>query len=139
MTYPGSPACFHIGMTTDSPLATHVVTTCAHRVVVAVCGELDISNTKEFHTWVSTAMSTHPRLPVDIDFGDVRFIDATIVRSLLYLKRAADGLGRMLVVSRLQPMTRRVLQVSGVYELLTLPRMGARRRSRTPTFGCLKR
>jgi anti-anti-sigma factor len=55
---------------------------------------------------------------IDLDLGELTFIDAAGARCLLDCRTIAAGHGMMLTVRNLQPTVRRVLEVLGILEIL---------------------
>jgi anti-anti-sigma factor len=55
---------------------------------------------------------------IDLDLGELTFIDAAGAHCLLNCRTIAAGHGMMLTVRNLQPTVRRVLEVLGMLEIL---------------------
>ena len=89
------------------------------RVGYALRGELDMAGGESLVRRVTElAASTSGR--IEIDMEEVAFIDSSGVRALLRLHEAAVSSGRTLVVRNLTPDVRRLLDLIGVTELLTV-------------------
>jgi anti-anti-sigma factor len=89
------------------------------RVAYVLKGELDMAGGESLVRRVTElAASTTGR--IDIDMEEVAFIDSSGVRALLRLHEAAVSSGRSMSVRNLTPDVRRLLDLIGVTELLTV-------------------
>jgi anti-anti-sigma factor len=89
------------------------------RVAYVLKGELDMAGGESLVRRVTElAASTTGR--IDIDMEQVAFIDSSGVRALLRLHEAAVTSGRPMSVRNLTPDVRRLLDLIGVTELLTV-------------------
>jgi anti-anti-sigma factor len=89
------------------------------RVAYVLKGELDMAGGESLVRRVTElAASTTGR--IEIDMEEVAFIDSSGVRALLRLHEAAVSSGRAMSVRNLTPDVRRLLDLIGVTELLTV-------------------
>jgi anti-anti-sigma factor len=89
------------------------------RVAYVLKGELDMAGGESLVRRVTElAASTTGR--IEIDMEKVAFIDSSGVRALLRLHEAAVSSGRSMSVRNLTPDVRRLLDLIGVTELLTV-------------------
>ena len=84
----------------------------------ALKGELDMAGGESLVRRV-TALAATTSGAIEIDMGEVGFIDSSGVRALLRLHEAAVSSGRPMRVRNLSPDVRRLLDLIGVTELLT--------------------
>jgi anti-anti-sigma factor len=88
-----------------------------HEAVIAVDGELDVSDTQWFTAHVSEALE-NDRASLAIDAGRLTYLDSSGLRSLL-LARAAPIQARVaLYVSEASPMLRDLAERTGLRRLL---------------------
>jgi anti-sigma B factor antagonist len=85
---------------------------------LAVSGEIDIATVPRFTSALSAAISELPQFLV-IDFAALRFLDSSAVKALVDAHRAAAAQGVLLTVVNCPPLARRILEIVGVYKMLT--------------------
>ena len=88
-------------------------------VRVAVVGEIDLSNSdvlqaRLLHVW----SSMHPH-HIEIDLAGVTFVDCSALTVLVVLGQAATRAGCRLRITNPQPIVRRVLDLTGLLDVLT--------------------
>jgi anti-sigma B factor antagonist len=88
-------------------------------VVLALGGELDLAMHERFHGLVDEVIAESPRLVV-VDLTAAEFMDSTMLRELLRAHTALTDSGARLVVVDPQPPVRRLFELTGTDELLTL-------------------
>jgi anti-anti-sigma factor len=88
-------------------------------VVVELGGELDLAVHGRFAALVDEVIAEQPRLLV-IDLTGVEFMDSTMLRELLRAHTTLTEAGSRLAVVGLQPPVRRLLELTGTDELLTV-------------------
>src|SRR3954454_5661560 len=88
-------------------------------IVLEFAGELDLAMHERFHALVDEGLGEAPRLVV-ADLTAAEFMDSTMLRELLRAHSALEELGAKLVVVDPQPPIRRLLELTGTDELLTL-------------------
>ena len=86
---------------------------------VAVVGEIDLSNSdvlqaRLLHVW----SSMHPH-HIEIDLAGVTFVDCSALTVLVVLGQAATRAGCRLRITNPQPIVRRVLDLTGLLDVLT--------------------
>lgn len=103
-------------------MALSITTTMAddQHVILAVAGEVDVSNASELRDAVEAACTTHPNAEVEVNIAEVPYIDSTGIGVLVgAAHRASEREGR-LVVSQPQSNVARILALLGVDESLNL-------------------
>ena len=88
-------------------------TTSAGTTRVAVSGEVDVSNAGELREAVTSAIAAKPG-KVEVDLGEVGYIDSTGIGVLVGASHHADEAGCGFEVVNPQPNVRRVLGLLGV-------------------------
>jgi anti-sigma B factor antagonist len=87
---------------------------------LALAGELDLSTVDELHQHVKQELISHrPSARLTIDLAEVTFCDSTGLGALLEAQAVAAEHGTALWVINPNGMTRKVLQVTGLHDLLT--------------------
>ncbi|MEV0457941.1 STAS domain-containing protein [Catellatospora methionotrophica] len=89
------------------------------RIVVHVRGEIDMMVADDLHAELLDAVKQSPR--TDVDFTELTFLDSTGIRTFIDARSAAQALGHHLYVVNATGMVLRVLEVTGVMSLLTVP------------------
>lgn len=82
-------------------------------------GDIDMSNATDFAQVIAAHMAAHPHRPVYLDLSGVRFMDSSGVRALLNCHRLARERHRNVYIVGAQPLVQRVLEITGVFDLLT--------------------
>ena len=85
---------------------------------LSFAGEIDLSNAATFADVVLDAMRQQPHRLVQVGFAEVSFLDSSGIRALLDCWRSAQAQGRRLAVTEVRPPVRRVLEITGVLDLL---------------------
>jgi anti-anti-sigma factor len=86
---------------------------------IEVAGELDMSNGDLLGAMIAGAVLDRCALDVVVDLGELTFLDASGVRTLLESHRWAKRHGTRLRVDRPHGLVHRVLQVTDTLPLLT--------------------
>ena len=86
-------------------------------ITVALQGALDLHTKDAALAQLLTAISE--RHHVEVDMSAVTFIDSTAVSMFIRVQQLAAGDGLRLRLTKLRPLVDRVLQVTGVHEILT--------------------
>ena len=87
------------------------------RYLVAVSGEVDISNVPELRDAINLALEQPPAV-VELDFSQVSYIDSTGIGVLVGAAHHARVHDKQLAVTHAQPNVMRVAQLLGVDELI---------------------
>jgi anti-sigma B factor antagonist len=87
--------------------------------VVHLSGELDIAVVEELERELRAAVST-TTTRLDIDLDEVTYIDSSSVGAIMRTLAAATEVGKSLRVINARGVPRRVLEISGVGEVLGL-------------------
>lgn len=88
-------------------------------VVLAFAGELDLAVHTRFAAIVDEVVAESPRAVV-ADLTGSEFMDSTMLRELLRANAALKDAGSTLVVAGSQPPVRRLLELTGTDEMLSL-------------------
>jgi anti-anti-sigma factor len=91
--------------------------------VLSVRGEIDHSNADRVREAVRSVLSDRRPHAVRIDLGLVTFIDSGAVGALVAAHRIAAAEGIRVVVTNASPFVTRQLTISGVADLLGVPRI----------------
>jgi len=92
------------------------------RCVVALAGECDLAVRDELTTALLQAVESAP--VVEVDLGELHFIDSTGVHALVTAYHAAQRGGTSVYVANAQGVVAHVLEVTGVAELMQAPATG---------------
>jgi anti-anti-sigma factor len=88
-------------------------------VRVAVVGEIDLSNSDLLRMRLLDVLSaSHPH-HLDVDLAEVPFLDCSGITVLVVVARAAARIGCRLHITDPQPFVRRVLDLTGLLDVLT--------------------
>jgi anti-sigma B factor antagonist len=91
------------------------------RVVVRLCGEVDIAVEEQLRKSLDEVLAVWPPpAQILVDLGGLRFMDCSGVRVLLQVHRNARTMNCALMVCRPGPLVEHVLTVSGVADVLGL-------------------
>lgn len=85
----------------------------AERYLIAVEGEIDISNADKLRNAIDLALE-QPTERVELDFSQVPYIDSTGIGVLVGAARRASDRKRALSITGVQPNVLRVAQLLGV-------------------------
>lgn len=85
----------------------------AERYLIAVEGEIDISNADKLRNAIDLALE-QPTERVELDFSQVPYIDSTGIGVLVGAARRASDRKRALAITGAQPNVLRVAQLLGV-------------------------
>jgi anti-anti-sigma factor len=88
-------------------------------VLLAFAGELDLAMHERFHALVDEVLAEGPSLVV-ADLTAAEFMDSTMLRELLRAHSSLDEAGSRLVVAGPQAPVRRLLELTGTDDLLTV-------------------
>ena len=89
--------------------------------VVAVVGELDIATAPMLEEHLERLTG-----PIRLDMRELSFLDSSGIRSLMRMYRHCEGDGCTFRIEGCSPMVERVLQIVGLYDILTDDRDGHR-------------
>jgi anti-anti-sigma factor len=88
------------------------------RVQVTLSGEIDFDVAERLYATVTNALDVPGLLRVEVDLGEVSFLDCAGVSALLRLRADAAAAGYAFVVCDPVPIVWRVLNVTGALEQL---------------------
>lgn len=84
-----------------------------------LAGELDIATAGDLREAI-TVLSARDLANLCLDLTDLDFLDAAGLRALLATHRLVTEHGGRLVLTGLRPLTRRMLRITGLHEILTV-------------------
>lgn len=117
------------------PGAAGLVLTGVHAVGdtlrMAFNGEIDISTASALADTLSVVLQTWPHRRVCLDLAGVGFLDSSGISALLSCRRLAEREGRQLLIVDARDNVRRILDLTGVLELLA-PTLAAGRGTAAP-------
>jgi anti-anti-sigma factor len=90
-----------------------------HTELVAVAGELDLSNASELRRLVDDALG-QDRTRLVVDLTEVTHLDSSGLAALISAHQEADARGGRLVLVLASPHVRRTLEVRGLDRLFTM-------------------
>jgi anti-anti-sigma factor len=82
-----------------------------------VHGELDLARSPDFSVELD-AFAASTTEDIELDCAQLTFIDSSGIKTVYAFARALAETNRTVVASNVQPTCRRVLQVSGLYDVL---------------------
>jgi anti-anti-sigma factor len=85
--------------------------------VVGLRGELDLGSADEVHTALTAVIDDMPN-PLVLDLSELRFCDSAGLAVLVRAHQRLAARGRKLVVARPTPIVARVLDLSGLDQLI---------------------
>ena len=88
---------------------------CADALVISLDGELTVSESPDFKTWVIGQLDDAPAR-VELDCQAVLYIDSTGLGSLIFLRKAVLDRGGSLRLTRVSGWLLKFLQVTGLDE-----------------------
>ncbi|MCM4084349.1 STAS domain-containing protein [Paractinoplanes hotanensis] len=95
-------------------------------VRVAVAGEIDLATVDELEDALLGIPLAEPLPAIEVDLGEVTFLDCCGVSALVAGRNAAVRAGGGLRITRPQPAVRRVLELTGLLGVLTSDPIGPR-------------
>ncbi len=110
----------HISGTLPPSVAGVVLVPGTHRVLARVRGEIDVHDGNGLRADLIAAMNSS-RDGLDVDLSAVTFCDTTGLHILLDLDQLALETGKTLVLTALSRPVARLLRLSGVQHMLTVP------------------
>jgi anti-anti-sigma factor len=105
--------------TSSAPLGIDVSCPSPGTARLAVAGEIDLSNSDLLHVRLLNVLSMlHPR-HIEVDLAEVTFLDCSGLTVLVVAGQAAARIGCRLRITDPQPAVRRVLDLTGLLDVLT--------------------
>jgi anti-sigma B factor antagonist len=108
------------GKVTGMPLR-YQVDRLSDEVSVKLTGELDMSTADELRDVLIEAIGEPPAAAVDVDLGEVSFLDSSSIAALVKASNKAAEAGCRFSVSQAHGIVRRVLDITGLLDVLTEP------------------
>ena len=90
----------------------------APTVVVRVVGEVDLAAAEELRAAIDEARSTSGAEVIELDLGEVTFIDSSGVGAIVAASRVAAAANQAIRIGARSSIVDRVLEVSGLEEAL---------------------
>jgi len=106
-------------MSIPAPFDLKVVRDADRVTRIAPCGELDIASAPEFEAAIEDAISEHDT-EIILDLRELTFMDSTGLRALAQTNARAEQDGFTLVIVRGPRQIERVLEISGLADLLPI-------------------
>lgn len=88
-------------------------------VWVALSGEIDLSTADVLRTGLLAVLPAQHPGRVEIDFAGVTFLDCSGLGVLVVVNKVAARTGCQMRIINVQPIVRRILEVSGLLDVLT--------------------
>jgi anti-anti-sigma factor len=80
---------------------------------ITLSGNVDYSMQDEIRIANQQALSNENVREICVDFAQVTFLDSSVIRALLVLRREADAAGKSLVLLNCNDSTREVFEIGG--------------------------
>lgn len=98
-----------------------IVTVDIHGPIASILfsGNVDYSTQEEIQNASRTALFADQVREIHLDFADVTFVDSSILRALLMLRRETDAKGKSLVLLNCNDYIREVFEIGGFDRLFT--------------------
>jgi anti-anti-sigma factor len=90
-------------------------------VAVAVAGEVDLATAPVLRDRLVNALQEQNAAVLDVDLGGVTFLDCAGISALVAARNTAVQAGRQMWVTYPQPIVRRILELTGLLDVLTAP------------------
>ena len=88
-------------------------------VRIAVVGEIDLSNSDMLHAGLLAVLSAQRPHRIEVDLAGVTFLDCGALTVLVVVGSAAARAGCQLRITNPQPIVRRILDLTGLRDVLT--------------------
>lgn len=86
---------------------------------ILLSGNIDYSTQEEIRNASHEVLFADQVREIHVDFGEVRFIDSSMIRALLSLQRETDAKGRSLILLNCNDYMREVFEIGGFDEMFT--------------------
>lgn len=80
---------------------------------IVLSGNIDYSMQEEIRKVSKQAVSASKVSEIRVDFGQVTFLDSSVIRALLILQKEADASGKALVLLNCAENTRELFEIGG--------------------------
>jgi stage II sporulation protein AA (anti-sigma F factor antagonist) len=88
------------------------------RIVLA--GALDFSTQEEIHTAHNQALTASGVQEIQVDFRDVTFVDSSVIRALLQIRKKAAAQGKSLILTNCHAPIMEIFIVGGFDRVFTI-------------------
>ena len=102
----------------DEMFRAQVDTTNTTAVVIHVAGEVDLAAVEELRAAIDAARATPGAEVIELDLGEVTFIDSSGVGAIVLASRAVADANQSMRIGARSSVVERVLEVSGLEEAL---------------------
>lgn len=89
---------------------------------VAIAGEVDMTTAPALHAALVDVLTTHSPVVLDVDLSACTFLDCAGLTVLVVVHEAAQAAGCQMWVAHPQGIVRRVLEMTGLLDMFTVPR-----------------
>ncbi|MFI5496093.1 STAS domain-containing protein [Actinoplanes sp. NPDC051859] len=103
-----------------TPMWRHSVDRCDGRATVALTGELDVSVRDDLRALLLSEITRTGTKRVEADLSGVTFMDSSAIGSLVTAHSVAYDHGNQFLVANASHRVRRVLEITGLFEVLTV-------------------
>lgn len=91
---------------------------------IILSGNIDYSTQEEIQNASHEALSVDKVREICIDFGNVTFMDSSIIRALLILQKETEAQEKSLVLLNINSYTRKVFEMGGFDKVFTFRTIG---------------
>lgn len=86
---------------------------------IILSGKIDYSTQEELRNVNQQAVSKEQVREIHVDCAEVTFLDSSVIRALLILKKEADAAGKTLFLLHCSDTTREVFEIGGFDRMFT--------------------
>ncbi|HUF00670.1 MAG TPA: STAS domain-containing protein [Anaerolineales bacterium] len=86
---------------------------------IILSGNVDYSTQEEIQNANQQALSNERVKEIHVNCADVAFLDSSVIRALLILKKESDAAGKSLVLLNCSDNTREVFEIGGFDRMFT--------------------
>ncbi|MEV4622448.1 STAS domain-containing protein [Asanoa sp. NPDC049573] len=87
----------------------------------AVVGEVDLATAEDLRDRLLDVLRGHPPVALTVDLSGVTFVDCTGISALVAVRNAVVQVDCHLRVTGVRPIVRRILDLTGLLSVLTVP------------------
>jgi anti-anti-sigma factor len=84
-----------------------------HTAVIILSGELDFSSQEEIHRAINEALAVNAAGEIQVDLGNVTFMDSSVIQALLTLQEKANLDRKSLTLVNCRDHIREILTIGG--------------------------
>ena len=86
---------------------------------IILSGDVDYSLQEEVRNASQQALSAEQVSEIQVDFSGVKFLDSSVIRALITLRRDADAAGKSLTLLNCNKTVREVFEIGGFDRMFT--------------------